>query len=71
MTMIAQVKPENGKYLVQVYRTNSITGHKTWQTIAETKDQSSAIELREYFRYGSHGNKIAAMRAYYLSTHNK
>lgn len=72
MTMLAQVKlDENGKYLVQVYRTDSITGHKTWQTIAETWVQSSAIELREYCRYGKHGNEIAAMRASYLSTHNK
>ena len=52
---LAQVKPENGKYLVQVYRTNSITGHKTWQTIAEMKDQSTAIELMEYCRNGNHG----------------
>ena len=71
MTMLAQVKPEKGKYLVQVYRAESITGHKTWQTIAETKVLSFAIELREYCRYGDHGNKIDAMRAYYLSTHNK
>ena len=70
--MLAQVKlDENGKYLVQVYRTDSITGHKTWQTIAETWDQSRAFELREYCRYGNHGSKIAAMRASYLSTHNK
>lgn len=69
--MLAQVKPENGMYLVQVYRTESITGHKTWQTIAETKDLSFAIELRERCRYENHDNKIAAMRAFYLSTHNK
>lgn len=69
--MLAQVKPENGKYLVQVYRTTSINGHKIWQTIAETKDQGSAIELRDYCRYGNHDKKIAAMRAFYLSTHNK
>ena len=43
--MLAQVKPENGKYLVQVYQADSITGHKTWQTIAETEDQGLAIRL--------------------------
>ena len=69
--MLAQVKPENGKYLVQVYRTESNTGHKTWQTIAETKDQSFAIELRERCRYGILDDKIDAVRAFYLSTHNK
>ena len=65
--MLAQVKPENGKYLVQVYRTES----KTWQTIAETKDQSLAIRLREYCRYENHDSEIATMRAFYLSTHKK
>lgn len=69
--MLAQIKPENGKYLVQVYQTDSITGHKTWQTIAETKDQSLAIRLREYCRYENHDNEITTMRAFYLSTHNK
>lgn len=69
--MLAQVKLKNGKYLVQVYQADSITGHKTWQTIAETWVRSRALELREYCRYGNHGNEIAAMRAYYLSTHNK
>ena len=71
MRMLAQVKPENGKYMVQVYRANSIVDHCTWQTIAETKDQSLAIELREYCRYGNHSSKIAAMRANYLATHKK
>ena len=69
--MLAQVKLEKGKYLVQVYRTNSITGHKTWQTIAETKDQLLAIRLREYCRYENHDSEIDTMRAYYLDTHNK
>ena len=69
--MLAQVKPENGKYLVQVYRAESITGHKTWQTVAETKDQSLAIRLREFCRYENHDSEIATMRDYYLSTHNK
>lgn len=69
--MLAQVKPKNGRYLVQVYRTESITGHKTWQTIAETKDQSLAIRLREYCRYENHDDEIATMRDFYLSTHNK
>ena len=69
--MLAKVKPENGRYLVQVYRKESVTGHKTWQTIAETIDLSFAIELREYCRYGNDDNKVAAMRAFYLSTHNK
>lgn len=55
--MLAQVKPENGKYLVQVYRTEGITGHKNWETIAETEDQSIAIELREYCRYGTTATK--------------
>lgn len=54
MTMLAQVKLENGKYMVQVYRADSRVGHCTWQTIAETKDQSLAIELREHCRYGNH-----------------
>ena len=69
--MLAQVKPENGKYLVQVYRTEGIIGHKTWQTIAETEDQRLAIRLREFCRYENHDNEINTMRAYYLSTHNK
>lgn len=69
--MLAQVKPENGKYLVQVCRVESNTGNKTWQTIAETKDQSLAIRLREYCRYENHDSEIAAMRDFYLSTHNK
>ena len=69
--MLAQVKPENGKYLVQVYQADSITGHKTWETIAETEDQGLAIRLREYCRYENHGIEIDTMRAYYLSTHNK
>ena len=71
MNMLAQVKPENGKYMVQVYKANSIVGHRTWQTIAETKDQSLAIELREFCRQVNHGSKIATMRAYYLATHKK
>ena len=71
MTMLAQVKPENGKYLVQVYHADSITGHKTWETIAETEDQGLAIRLREYCRYENHDREIETMRAYYLSTHNK
>ena len=71
MTMLAQVKPENGKYLVQVYQADSITGHKTWETIAETEDQGLAIRLREYCRYENHDSEIDTMRAYYLSTHNK
>ena len=69
--MLAQVKPKNGKYLVQVYRAESISGHKTWQTIAETKDKSLAIRLREYCRYEGHDNEINTMRDFYLSTHNK
>lgn len=69
--MLAQVKFENGKYMVQVYRANNLTGHRTWQTIAETENQSLALELREYCRYGNHGSKIAAMRANYLATHKK
>lgn len=69
--MQVQVKPENGKYLVQVYRAESITGHKTWQTVAETKDQSLAIRLREFCRYENHDSEIATMRDFYLSTHNK
>ena len=69
--MLAQVKLEDGKYLVQVYRVNSIIGRRTWQTIAETEDQSLAIELRDYCRYGNHGSKIAAMRANYLAAHKK
>ena len=69
--MLAQVKFENGKYMVQVYRVNNLTGHRTWQTIAETENQSLALELREYCRYGNHGSKIATMRAIYLATHKK
>ena len=69
--MLAQVKSEKGKYLVQVYRTESNTGHKTWQTIAETEDQGLAIRLREFCRYENHNSEIDTMRAYYLSTHNK
>ena len=69
--MLAQVKPEKGKYLVQVYRTESNTGHKTWQTIAETEDKGLAIRLREFCRYENHDSEINTMRAYYLSTHNK
>lgn len=69
--MLAQVKPEKGKYLVQVYQADSITGHKTWQTIAETDDQGLAIRLREYCRYENHDSEIAAMRDFYLSFHNK
>ena len=69
--MLAQVKFENGKYLVQVYRRESITERKTWQTIAETNDLSFAIELRTYCRCGNRDSKIAAMRDFYLSTHNK
>lgn len=69
--MLAQIKPEKGKYLVQVYRTESITGHKTWQTIAETDDQSLAIRLREYCRYEGHDDEIATLRDFYLSFHIK
>ena len=69
--MLAQVKPEKGKYLVQVYRTESNTGHKAWQTIAETEVQGLAIRLREFCRYENHDSEIDTMRAYYLSTHNK
>ena len=71
MTMLAQVKPENGKYLVQVYRIHEFLGRKTWQTIAEFKNQSEANELREYCSNGNHGKKIALMRFNYLATHNK
>lgn len=69
--MLAQVKPEKGRYLVQVYRAESNTEHKTWQTIAETKDQRLAIRLREFCRYENHDSEIDTMRAFYLSTHNK
>ena len=69
--MLAQVKPENGKYLVRVYRSEGNNGHKTWQTIAETEDQGLAIRLREFCRYENHDSEIATMRDYYLSTHNK
>lgn len=68
--MLAQVKPENGKYLVQVYRIHEFLGRKTWQTIAEFENQSEAIELREYCR-GNHGKKIALMRFNYLATHKR
>ena len=71
MTMLAQVKPENGKYLVQVYRIHEFLGRKTWQTIAEFENQSEAIELREYCRFGNHGKKIALMRFNYLANRNK
>lgn len=69
--MLAQIKPEKGKYLVQVYRTEGITGHKTWQTIAETDDHSLAIRLREYCRYEGHDDEIDVMRDFYLSFHIK
>ena len=69
--MLANVKPENGKYPVQVQRTESFPRHKTWQTIAETKDLSFAIELRDYCLCGILDNKIADMRDFYLSSHNK
>ena len=69
--MLAQVKLENGKYLVQVYRVHEFLGRKTWQTIAELENQSEAIELREYCRCGNHGRKIALMRFNYLATHKK
>ena len=69
--MLAQVKPENGKYLVQVYRVHEFFGRKTWQTIAEFENQSDAIELREYCRNGNHGNKIARMRFNYLASRKK
>ena len=69
--MLAQVKPENGKYLVQVYRIHEFLGRKTWQTIVETDDQSLAIELRDYLRDGNHGRKVAIMRANYLATHKR
>ena len=69
--MLAQVKPEKGKYLVQVYRAESITGHNTWQTIAETEDQGLAIRLREYCRNEYLGSDIATKRVFFLSTHNK
>ena len=71
MTMLAQVKPENGKYLVHVYHADSITGHKAWETIAETEVQGLAIRLREFCRYENHDSEIDTMRAYYLDTHNK
>ena len=67
-TMLAQVKHENGKYLVQVYRKHEFLCRKTWQTIAEFEDQSEAIELKEYCSYGNHGKKIALMRFNYLAT---
>ena len=69
--MQVQVKHEKGKYLVQVYRAESITGHKTWMTIAETEDQGLAIRLREYCRYENNDNEIDTLRDFYLSFHNK
>ena len=69
--MLAQVKLENGKYLVQVYRVHEFLGRKTWQTIAELENESEAIELTEYCRCGNHGRKIALMRFNYLATHKK
>ena len=69
--MLAQVKHENGKYLIQVYRKHEFLGRKTWQTIAELEDQSEAIELKEYCSYGNHGKKIAILRFNYLATHKK
>lgn len=69
--MLAQVKLENGKYLVQVYRVHEFLGRKTWQTIAELENQSEAIELRDYCSNGDHGKKIALMRFNYLVTRNK
>ena len=69
--MLAQVKPENGKYLVKVFRVHEFLGRKTWQTIAEFENQSEAIELREYCESGNHGKKIAFMRFNYLASHNK
>ena len=69
--MLAQVKLENGKYLVQVYRVHEFLGRKTWQTIAELENESEAIELTEYYRCGNHGRKIALMRFNYLATHKK
>ena len=68
--MLAQLRHENGKYLVQVYRMHEFLGRKTWQTIAECEDQSEAIELCEYCR-GNHGKTIALMRLNYLATHKK
>ena len=69
--MLAQVKLENGKYLVQVYRVHEFLGRKTWQTIAELENLSEAIELRNYCRCGNRGRKIALMRFNYLATHKK
>ena len=69
--MLSQVKPENGKYLVQVYRIHEFLGRKTWQTIAEFENQSEAIELSDYCRNGNHGKKIALMRFNYLATTHK
>ena len=69
--MLSQVKPENGKYLVLVYRDHEFLGRKTWQTIAEFENQSEALELSDYCRNGNHGKKIALMRYYYLATHKK
>ena len=69
--MLAQLKHENGKYLIQVYRTDSKTGHKTWQTIEETEDQGLAIKIRNFCRCENIECYIDCMRAYWLSTHNK
>ena len=69
--MLAQVKSENGKYLVQVYRVHEFLGRKTWQTIAEYENQSEAIELCDYCKLGNHGRKIALMRFNYLANHKK
>ena len=69
--MLAQVKNEDGKYLVQVFRIHEFLGRKTWQTIAEFENQSEAIELREYCRNGNHGKMIALMRFHYLASRKK
>ena len=69
--MLAHVIHENGRYLVQVYRKHEFLGRKTWQTIAETENQSEAIELADYCSNGNHGKKIAIMRFNYLATHKK
>ena len=69
--MLAQVKQENGKYTIQVYRTNKIVGHKTWQTIAESRYLSIANELKEYICEGGNWRMVADMRGHYLRTHRK
>ena len=69
--MLSQVKPENGKYLVQVYRIHEFLGRKTWQTIAEFEDESEALELSDYCKNGNHGKIIAILRFSYLATHKK